>query len=391
MIVASQEVTEPGLQLLFDFMNRKPTFEIRFLSIITGQDRSLTAFLIRIILRILQLFYWLITTLRNIYYSLRDFFHLNYRADCPVICVGNLSAGGTGKTPMIVWLARHLQQNGLRVAILSRGYGAKDLDGMNDEAREMAKLLPDIPHVQNPNRVQAAKLAMNTFHPDVILLDDGFQYRRLHCDMNIVLLDSTQDTTFSLLPRGLLREPASSLRRADAVLLTRCDQAKPEFLEKLSKLTARYGKENHLLLHASHHAANFENISGTQHPLSAFQDKKIGVFCGIGNPDAFLRTINEKLIETNVDPALTANDERVKIFPDHYSYPEEAIRELEKWAAEMKFDVTFSTGKDLVKVKRTTLGGVPLFALKIEIQLEGEAKLSAKMDDLIQNFKTEIH
>ena len=156
---------------------------------------------------------------------------------CPVICVGNITTGGTGKTPMTQTLCNLLQASGKRIVILSRGYGGSNeykcavvSDGQKvrlsareagDEAYLLAKTLPDIPVIVGKDRRQTGMLAWNEFHPDVIVLDDGLQFWQLHRDLNIVLLNAADpfDNGYTF-PRGLLREPPSHLRRAGIIVLT---------------------------------------------------------------------------------------------------------------------------------------------------------------------------
>ena len=141
----------------------------------------------------------------------------------PVISVGNLTLGGTGKTPMVKWVARRLLAQGSRVAIVSRGYGAA-AGQQNDEARELSQALPEVPHVQNRDRVAGAERAIAEFSAQCILLDDGFQHRRLARDLDIVLLDALEPFGFEhVFPRGTLREPLAGLKRAQAVCLSRAD------------------------------------------------------------------------------------------------------------------------------------------------------------------------
>src|SRR5262249_5942270 len=146
-----------------------------------------------------------------------------HRAPVPVVSVGNLTVGGTGKTPCVEYVARFYRQLDRRAAILSRGYGSAG--GHNDEALLLEENLPDVPHLQGADRVALAAAAVEELESEVLILDDGFQHRRLVRDLDVVLVDASNPWGYGyLLPRGLLREPKSSLRRASVVLLTRCDQ-----------------------------------------------------------------------------------------------------------------------------------------------------------------------
>src|SRR5262245_21936169 len=146
-----------------------------------------------------------------------------HRAAVPVVSVGNLTLGGTGKTPCVEYVARFYRELGQQVAILSRGYGAEA--GRNDEAMLLEENLPDVPHLQDRDRVAVAERAVEELESEILVLDDGFQHRRLRRDLDIVLIDATRPPTRDhLFPRGTLRESASGLKRAGAILLTRCDQ-----------------------------------------------------------------------------------------------------------------------------------------------------------------------
>ena len=145
-----------------------------------------------------------------------------HRVDVPVISVGNLTLGGTGKTPMVEWIVRRFLAQGKKVGIISRGYGARG--GPNDEARELAWKLPGVPHVQDPDRVAAARRAIREFGCQVLVLDDAFQHRRIARDLDIVLLDALEPLGYEhVFPRGTLREPVEGLARADVVALSRAD------------------------------------------------------------------------------------------------------------------------------------------------------------------------
>ena len=145
-----------------------------------------------------------------------------HRIGVPVISVGNLTLGGTGKTPMVEWIVRQFLAQGKTVGIISRGYGAHS--GPNDEALELAWKLPGVPHVQDPDRVAAARRAIEEFGCQVLVLDDAFQHRRIARDLDIVLLDALEPFGYEhVFPRGTLREPLAGLARAHIVALSRAD------------------------------------------------------------------------------------------------------------------------------------------------------------------------
>jgi tetraacyldisaccharide 4'-kinase len=169
-----------------------------FRDLVSGRRKGVGAAALRTLLRVVETPYTLAVNWRNRRYD-RGRAEVQ-RATVPVVSVGNLSLGGTGKTPLVKWLARWFTERGLRVGIVSRGYGASEGQS-NDEARELALALPDVPHVQNRDRGAASQQAVAEFHCQVILLDDGFQHRRLARDLDIVLLDALEPFGFGHVSR----------------------------------------------------------------------------------------------------------------------------------------------------------------------------------------------
>ena len=194
-------------------------------AIVSGQRRKPVDALIRCGLAMVEVPYTCVMQIRNFRF---DRGHLpSQDVEVPVISVGNLTLGGTGKTPMVAWLAGWFRQRQIRVSIVSRGYGAGQ-NSRNDEAREIESRLPDVPHIQNPDRIAAARVAIDELDAQLIILDDGFQHRRLSRDLDLVLIDATEPFGFDhVFPRGMPREPVAGLQRADLVAPTRCDLVDP--------------------------------------------------------------------------------------------------------------------------------------------------------------------
>ncbi len=217
--------------------------------ILSGQRTDLVAALIRVVLCGVAIPYRIAVTRRNRQFDrgLREVISCGV----PVISVGNLTTGGTGKTPIICYLAKWYQSQGIRVAIVSRGYGRTD-GKPNDEALELAARLPQVPHLQNPDRVAAAREAVQRVNAQLILMDDGFQHRRLHRELNLVVVDATCPFGYQhLLPRGLLREPITSLQSADLAIITRCDGRTPDELADI-KTTIRQHHTTLPIVRSSH-------------------------------------------------------------------------------------------------------------------------------------------
>jgi tetraacyldisaccharide 4'-kinase len=234
------------------------------------------------------------------------------RVDVPVISVGNITMGGTGKTPMVAWIAERLISHGRRPAIAMRGYGAT-ADQAGDEQLEYAERLPNVPLIVNPDRVQAIRAALAA-RPDFdcVILDDGFQHRRLHHDLNIVLVDATRDLEADrLLPAGHLREPLDSLRRADAVVVTRAARVNSSLASMIERhhgkpplAWARHQWQSLMVfLSDGLSVPGLPNIdeaestceaSGlTLHHASAdwLRGKRVLTMLGVGNPDAVIAQI----------------------------------------------------------------------------------------------------
>lgn len=282
----------------------------------------------------------------------------------PVIAVGNLTLGGTGKTPMVEWVARWFRARGIRVAILSRGYGQDD--GINDEGRVLEENLPDVPHLQGPDRVRLAQVAVEEIESEVLILDDGFQHRRLKRNLDIVLLDALEPFGLgSLFPRGLLREPVRSLRRAGVVVLSRADLV-PESTRTAIRAEAERQAGPLRWVEARHAPLDLLEADGPTASVASLAGRSVAAFCGIGNPDGFRKTI-EPLVGSLVG---------FRAWPDHHPYTAADVADLTTWVRDLGADLVLTTQKDLVKLRASNLGGVPLRALRIGLEImSGQAVL----------------
>lgn len=281
-----------------------------------------------------------------------------HKASVPVVSVGNLTTGGTGKTPCVEFIARFFRQLDLRVALLSRGYGSEA--GRNDEALVLEENLPDVPHLQGADRVELARTAVEELESEILVLDDGFQHRRLHRDLDIVLIDATCPWGYGhLLPRGLLREPIGSLKRADVVMLTRCDLATQEVIAEI-RATVTKVKPMLPIVESIHRPAGWRKATNQEAALDAWQRRPIAAFCGLGNPDAFRQTLIK----------LGLNVTAWRTFTDHHAYTRDDIEDLRAWARQLPSDaVLATTQKDLVKIRVDRLGDRDLWALAIQLQV----------------------
>lgn len=279
-----------------------------------------------------------------------------HRAGVPVISIGNLTVGGTGKTPCVEYVARLLREHDYRVAVLSRGYGSEA--GRNDEAMVLEENLPDVPHYQGRDRVELARTAVEESESEVLVLDDGFQHRRLARDLDVVLIDATDPFGGGyLFPRGGLREPKPSLRRAGFVVLTRCDAVAAETVLGIESDVRRIapGAPIAKTMHGPLELVNGEGRAKAE----ALRGRAVGAFCGIGNPAAFRTTLAG--LETDVRD--------FRSYPDHHPYTRADVDDLRAWAARLPADAwVVTTQKDWVKLRVPDLGGRPLWAVRVGLQ-----------------------
>jgi tetraacyldisaccharide 4'-kinase len=292
------------------------------------------------------------------------------RVDVPVISVGNLTLGGTGKTPLVAWVVRLLRAAGHVPAVVSRGYGARPGE-TSDEAAELAVVLPGVIHVANRDRATAARTAIAA-GATVVVLDDGFQHRRLHRDLDIVAVDATDPYGCGrLFPRGLLREPLRGLARAGAVVLTRAGSVAPNTRAEIRASLERAcgGRLPGPWMEASHRPVALRSSGGLTQPLDALAGRRVVAFAGIGNPAAFRATL----------AALGADVAEFIAFADHHPYDAPDVERLAARARAAGAALLVTTLKDLVKVRRDDLDGVPVAAVEIALDAEtgGEAVADA--------------
>lgn len=339
-----------------------------WLGIISGKDRSLKAGLLRGLLWFASPLYGLAVRLRN--FAFNRGWKQMVPASLPIISIGNLTTGGTGKSPLVIWLAEQLRGQGRRVCVLSRGYKGLD-SGENDESLELAARLPDVPQLINPDRVSSAQIAVDELEMEVAILDDGFQHRRLRRDFDLVLIDATQPFGFGqLLPRGLLREPKSSLRRATRVVITRANLVNPEQLQRLKQELALYQGEREIAVCVTA-PRKLLQADGRTFPLEPLAELSVFAFCGLGNPKAFFRT---------VEP-LSARLAGEATFADHHLFSSEDLEAIADRARLTGAQAIVCSHKDLVKIGRNQLGELPLYALLIEVSfLSGEQSLLDAMN-----------
>lgn len=285
-----------------------------------------------------------------------------FRAEVPVISVGNLTTGGTGKTPIVCDVCSRLRRMGYRVCIVSRGYGAGE-SGVNDEAMEIAARLPDVPHVQHADRVEAARIAVDELEAEVVVMDDGFQHRRLQRDLDIVVIDATCPFGFGhLLPRGYLREPVSSLSRAGLVILTRTDQVAPEQIQSIRE-QVHYHAPDVDIIETVHRPISIGFEHAANRPVATLENRAVGLISAIGNPDAFEQTVQ-------ACGGIVRDHFRLS---DHDGYDRDTRQDLSAWVERLRnsgdLKSILCTHKDHVKLATDQIAGIELGYLMIELQI----------------------
>ena len=333
-----------------------------------------------------------------------------HHVDAAVICVGNITTGGTGKTPLVVWLCNLIAQNpklktqNCKCAILTLGYKARAQENKDfkDEIAILAESCPEAEVIVNPDRVAGAAEAIDKYAAKVLIMDDGFQHRRLARDLDIAAIDATQPFGYGkMLPAGLLREPVSSLKRAGAVVITRCDQGTEAQLSELEQklqainpdmviaksihavVSVKYPEPYVILAQAGiqKDGETMDSCLRRNDNIEQLKGKKVFAFCGIGNPDAFLNTIK------NLGSELAGS----KIYDDHYHYTDACLAEISERAEELGADLILTTQKDWTKVISNSefrisrsKSPLPFAYLAIEIKfLAGEDKLTALIKDAL--------
>ena len=330
--------------------------------VITNQERSFRASILRVGLRIAEFPYAGVTAVRNKLYDAKIL--RAHHLPIPVISIGNITAGGTGKTPFVRLLAKKLIQNNFHPAILMRGY-KRTTSNISDEQLLLTDQLKElkIPVHANPNRVLGgAEILKNHPQTNIILLDDGFQHRRLFRDLDLVLIDATNPLGHNHIhPRGLLRESPAGLRRANAIILTRCEQSDSAQLEQITIQLRQFTSAPILrsrFLHTGLRSANTSISSPPDIALTSLKDQRIFATAAIANPTPFEASLGNP-------PHLW--------FPDHHDYTTSDLQEIRRRASAAGASAIITTEKDWVKL-RSLPGALeadpPIYRLDLDIQLD---------------------
>ena len=296
--------------------------------------------------------------------------------DVPVISVGNITVGGTGKTPLVLELVTRLLGRGRKPAILTRGYGAKH-GATADEVQEFQAQQPSVPVVVNPKRVQGAQTAIAEHGADVLVMDDGFQHRRLRRDLDLVLIDAWNPWGGELLlPAGRLREPLTSLRRAGVICLSRANQVDARQCAAIREKLAEVAPGVPTI--ASYvEPRDVAGLDGHIYEREALAKLRLQPVCGLGNPLTFARLCQD------LSPVVRTP----LMFPDHYNYTRQDAETILKASVDRGADLIVTTRKDWGKLTAVwpQEAALPLARAEMAVRVVDDAGvLEAALNDVLE-------
>lgn len=315
-----------------------------------------------------------------------------HRLPCPVISIGNLTLGGTGKTPLTAWTAQWYRRQGWRVAVLSRGYGGMAIDQpqvvsagdgpvtdwrtAGDEVFLLARRLPGIPVLAGRNRHASGLYACERFGVQVLVLDDGFQHHALHRDCDIVLIDASNPFGHgALLPRGMLREPLRALRRAQVIVLSRVETA-GKAVSGLCEQIRRYAGQQPIYRMAVSPEGLYRHDTCCSVDPSWLQQRRVVAFAGLGNPRAFVASLQQ----------CRAHVAAFLAFPDHYPYTPADWQAICDVARREEAEALVTTEKDAVRLDAAWPLPVSLYTLRVNVELTPrDPPLTVHLDALMHH------
>ena len=363
------------------------SIETLVLEVISGHRQDRKASLIRGVLYVLSLVFKVAIKCRRALYNLR--LMRDATLGVQVIAVGNLTVGGTGKTPVVEKFARELQDAGRKVAILSRGYRSKprplherllnklllrqditppkvvsdgqslllDSESSGDEPYMLASNLRDVVVLVDKDRVKSGRYAIQKFGCDTLLLDDGFQYWKLRGRRHDVVLIDYQDPFGNghLLPRGTLREPPSHLGRAHTIFITKIDGSTQELRKRIQKINSKAG-----IIECVHHPLFFEDLfTGEQLPLEHVQHRRLATISGIAQPESF----EQSLIRLGNQIVYQRR------FADHHRYTQQEVLDVINRGVKRQAEILITTQKDAVRFPKLDRRDLPIYFMRVEIKI----------------------
>ena len=366
--------------------------ETFFLDVILGERRGTRAATARVLLYLFSKVFQLAIKIRRFLYNVRIL--RDSTLGVQVIAIGNLTVGGTGKTPVVEKFARELSDQGRNVAILSRGYRSTptpfhirltnklllredttpprvvsdgkslllDSEMAGDEPYMLASNLKDVVVLVDKDRVKSGRYAIEKFGCDTLLLDDGFQYWKLRGRrQDIVLIDCQQPFgNERLLPRGTLREPPSHLARANVIFITKSDGNTQELRRRIAQFNPKAG-----IIECIHHPLYLEDVfTGRKAGLEVIHGKKVASLSGIAQPESF----EQSLIKVGADLVYS------KRFADHHRFTQQEVINAINRSKKRQADAIITTQKDAVRFPKIDRRDLPIYFMRVEIKILSGAK-----------------
>jgi tetraacyldisaccharide 4'-kinase len=340
--------------------------KLYMLSIMKDQRGGIFAAVLKSILRLLS---WVYTgAIKIVDWAYTAGIRRVHEISIPVVSVGNITLGGTGKTPFTMFLANYYSGSGRKPGVLIRGYG-------KDERRMLRDELPDARVFAGQDRVRSARMAVKD-GMDVLILDDGFQHRRISRDLNILMLDpdSMLGNSF-LFPRGMLREPLSSVKRADVLVLSKIDkigeERKKEIIQKLKAIAP-----DKVIVQSRHKPVFLNDVTGTVYSTESLKGQKVCLASGIADPEYFASLVKDlgAMIALRYD------------YADHYNYRQKDINMIYAAVKDKGIEKIITTKKDYVKMQHLNLLDIEekVFILDIEVDvLEGKEALVDRLNSVV--------
>ncbi|MEE8423797.1 MAG: tetraacyldisaccharide 4'-kinase [Thermodesulfobacteriota bacterium] len=349
----------------------------------SGENESLALKILLSPLFLLSLVYDAVTRARVFLYD-KSLFHAR-KLPCRVISVGNITLGGTGKTPLTLYIGRLLKEMDYKTAILSRGYGGSGEgcsmvlskgdgplhgpDKSGDEPYMIASKLSGVFVLTGKNRFQSGSMACNMFNIDAAILDDGYQHLGLYRDLNILLISpKTLNGKGWLLPRGELRETLASMNRADLIVVKGKEDQHPGLLDRLKVII-----ERDRVFFFKYKPVSFINQrDGKKETLDFVKGKRLLTVCGIALPDSFVETLNDLggLVYNKI------------IFPDHHHYTTTNIEHIKRSSSDV--DIIVTTEKDGVKLSKIIPADLDIYMLEIDIEMSEEARFKEYLKNVLE-------
>jgi tetraacyldisaccharide 4'-kinase len=332
----------------------------------TDKYKGLIPDIIKLCLFILSLIYGLAIRILILFNRL-----ITRKLNAKVVSVGNITLGGTGKTSLVEFIAECLKLRNHKVAILSRGYKGRGVKAPADEPFMLQMNLKDVPVIVNADRIKGGSRAINDFSADTLILDDGFQQWKIKKDLEIVTIDATNPFgNKHMIPRGILREPLSSLKRADMFVLTKTNLQSDT--KDLKNILSRINPSAEIF-ESMHKPIGFYSINKRQELLNLdrLKDKTATLFCGIADPDSFERLITESGIKIGLSFK----------FPDHYNYTQRDLGDISQRSKDKGIDMIITTEKDAARLHslQPSAFSLQLLVFRISIAIKDEQRFHNRL------------